>query len=228
MSTVTKKTEEQKVVCLASGGMDSSVLLSLLKAKGYGVHALSIHYGQRHERELESAATVARILAIPHRVVDLRSLKPLFAGSSLTDESLSVPHGHYAEESMKSTVVPNRNMIMLSVAAAWAMSLKAAHVAYAAHSGDHTIYPDCRPEFADALNTAIGLADWHTVTLLRPFIGMTKGQICAEGQKLGVTFADTWSCYEGGMVHCGRCGTCVERKEAFLAAGVSDPTRYQG
>ena len=129
---------------------------------------------------------------------------------------------------MKSTVVPNRNMIMLSVAAAWAMNLKAAHLAYAAHAGDHTIYPDCRPEFADALNTAIGLADWHTVTLLRPFIGMTKGEICAEGKRLGVNFADTWSCYEGGEQHCGKCGTCVERKEAFIAAGGGDPTRYRG
>jgi 7-cyano-7-deazaguanine synthase len=221
-------TPHKKVVCLASGGMDSSVLLHWLKANGYGVHAISIDYGQRHSRELESAKVIAATLSIPHRTVDLRSLQPLFSGSALTNSSIDVPHGHYAEESMKSTVVPNRNMIMLSVAAAWAMSLKAAHVAYAAHAGDHTIYPDCRPQFADALNTAIGLADWHTVTLLRPFIGMTKGEICAEGKRLGVNFADTWSCYEGGDQHCGKCGTCVERKEAFLAAGGGDPTQYSG
>lgn len=221
-------TPQKEVVCLASGGMDSSVLLHWLKANGYGVHAISIDYGQRHSRELESAKVIAATLSIPHRTVDLRSLQPLFSGSALTNSSIDVPHGHYAEESMKSTVVPNRNMIMLSVAAAWAMSLKAAHVAYAAHAGDHTIYPDCRPEFADALNTAIGLADWHTVTLLRPFIGMTKGEICAEGKRLGVNFVDTWSCYEGGDQHCGKCGTCVERKEAFLAAGGGDPTRYCG
>jgi len=221
-------TPHKEVVCLASGGMDSSVLLHWLKANGYGVHAISIDYGQRHSRELESAKVIAATLSIPHRTVDLRSLQPLFSGSALTNSSIDVPHGHYAEESMKSTVVPNRNMIMLSVAAAWAMSLKAAHVAYAAHAGDHTIYPDCRPQFADALNTAIGLADWHTVTLLRPFIGMTKGEICAEGKRLGVNFADTWSCYEGGDQHCGKCGTCVERKEAFLAAGGRDPTQYSG
>lgn len=216
----------KEVVCLASGGMDSSVLLHWLKATGYGVHAISIDYGQRHARELESAKVISATLGIQHRIVDLRSLQPLFSGSALTNTNITVPHGHYAEESMKSTVVPNRNMIMLSVAAAWAMSIRAAHVAFAAHSGDHTIYPDCRPEFADALNTAIGLADWHTVTLLRPFIGMTKGEICAEGKRLGVNLADTWSCYEGGELHCGKCGTCVERKEAFAAAGGGDPTRY--
>lgn len=217
-----------EVVCLASGGMDSSVLLYHLKSRGFKVHALSIDYGQRHRRELESAALVAGNLGVAHRVLDLSSLRELFSNSSLTNTSLSVPHGHYAEQSMKSTVVPNRNMIMLAVAAGWAMSLKASHVAFAAHSGDHTIYPDCRPEFGDAMERVIGLADWHPVGLMRPFIGMTKGQICAEGAKLGVKFADTWSCYQGGEFHCGRCGTCVERKEAFEFAAVSDPTIYQG
>lgn len=127
---------------------------------------------------------------------------------------------------MKATVVPNRNMLLIATAAAWAMSLKAASVAYGAHGGDHAIYPDCRPAFADALDQAIRLADWHEVTLERPFVGMDKTAIVRRGAELGVPFALTWSCYVGGDRHCGKCGTCVERKEAFVRAGVPDPTVY--
>jgi 7-cyano-7-deazaguanine synthase len=137
-----------------------------------------------------------------------------------------VPHGHYAAENMKQTVVPNRNMIMLAVAAGWAISEKADRVAYGAHAGDHTIYPDCRPEFAAALGKAIGLADWHHLDLHCPFIKLSKTDIVRLGAQLHVDFAQTWSCYEGGELHCRRCGTCVERKEAFERAGVIDPTKY--
>ena len=127
---------------------------------------------------------------------------------------------------MKTTVVPNRNMILLAVAAARAIALKADTLAYAAHGGDHAIYPDCRPEFADAMDHAIGLADWHKVRLERPMVTWTKSDIVRRGAELGVPMHLTWSCYKGGDTHCGRCGTCIERREAFYLAGVTDPTTY--
>lgn len=215
-----------KTILIYSGGMDSTVLLYHLRAEGQSVAALSIDYGQRHRRELDCAAAICARLGVEHRVADLRGLTPLLTGSSLTDPSVPVPHGHYEEATMKATVVPNRNMLLLATAAAWAIALKADTVAYAAHSGDHAIYPDCREEFAEAMDRAIGLADWHAVHLQRPFVGLTKADLVRRGAALAVPFADTWSCYEGGAEHCGRCGTCIERREAFHLAGVPDPTPY--
>ena len=127
---------------------------------------------------------------------------------------------------MKATVVPNRNMIMLSIAAGWAISRRADRVAYAAHGGDHAIYPDCRREFIDALGEAIIIADWHPVRLYGPYVAISKADVVALGQKLGVPFDRTWTCYKGRTKHCGKCGTCVERREAFALAGVPDPTSY--
>ena len=127
---------------------------------------------------------------------------------------------------MKSTVVPNRNMIMLSLAAARAIAVGADGVAYAAHSGDHAIYPDCRPEFADAVAAALRICHYTPIELERPFVDMTKADIVRLGAELGVDFSKTWSCYKGGEKHCGKCGTCVERREAFRLAGVPDPTEY--
>jgi 7-cyano-7-deazaguanine synthase len=215
-----------KVVAIYSGGLDSTILLYSLISESVELKALSFNYGQRHVRELESARQISELLKIEHRIADIRSLQPLLAGSSLTSSEVAVPIGHYAEESMKATVVPNRNMIMLSIAAGWAISMKADAVVYAAHSGDHTVYPDCRPEFADAIDAAIQLADWHKVRLLRPFVSLTKAQLVERGAKLKVPFEKTWSCYAGGSVHCGICGTCVERREAFHLSGVPDPTPY--
>ena len=217
----------EKVVAIYSGGMDSTVLLYHLHSQGYDVKALSVDYGQRHRKELDSARTICRMLGITHEVADLRGITHLLKGSSLTDSEIDVPEGHYAEESMKVTVVPNRNMIMLSVAIGYAISLGANFVAYGAHAGDHVIYPDCRPEFASAVNTAAMLADWHQVELLRPFIRLTKAEIAKRGTELNVPFDQTWSCYKGGERHCGRCGTCVERAEAFRLAGIDDPTLYE-
>jgi 7-cyano-7-deazaguanine synthase len=214
-------------VLILSGGLDSTVLLHRLLADGDAVAALSVDYGQRHRRELQSARAACARLGVEHEVADLSGLRPLLGGSSQTDESVPVPHGHYAAETMKATVVPNRNMLMLSVAAAWAISRRADRVAYAAHGGDHAIYPDCRPEFAAAFGAALALADWHRVTLHAPYLGMSKAEIVAEGRRLRVPLAETWSCYEGGRVHCGECGTCVERREAFELAGVPDPTEYR-
>lgn len=216
----------EKVIAIYSGGMDSTVLLYHLRSQGYDVRALSVDYGQRHRKELESARSICHITGIPHEVADLRGITHLLKGSSLTDSEVDVPEGHYAEESMKATVVPNRNMIMLSVAIGYAISLGAPFVAYGAHAGDHTIYPDCRPEFAAALNTAALLADWQQVELLRPFIRLTKAEIARRGAELNVPLELTWSCYKGDELHCGLCGTCVERAEAFNLAGLQDPTDY--
>ena len=213
-------------VVVYSGGLDSTVLLAHLRAEGREVHAFTVNYGQRHAREIESAKAVCAHYGVPHRVADLRALQEVFGENSLTDTSLQVAEGHYTEETMKTTVVPNRNMILLAVAAARAIALKADTLAYAAHGGDHAIYPDCRPEFADAMDRAISIADWHKVRLERPLVTWTKAEIVKRGAELGVPFALTWSCYKGGETHCGRCGTCIERREAFHLAGVPDPTVY--
>lgn len=216
----------KKVVVVYSGGLDSTVLLYDMLACAAEVRALSIDYGQRHGVELERAAGIAAAAGVEHRIVDLRSVTPLLAGSSLTDSSVEVAEGHYEEESMKNTVVPNRNMILLSLAAAWAISLKYDAIAYAAHGGDHAIYPDCRDVFTVAMAEAIRLADWHQVELIRPFVKMTKADIVRRGVEVGAPLERTWSCYKGGALHCGRCGTCIERREAFYLAGVDDPTAY--
>lgn len=215
-----------KAVVTFSGGMDSATLIAHLKSLGHDIIALSVDYGQRHRIELEYAARFAEHMGIRHEVADLRGITRLLSGSCLTDPSTEVPLGHYAVDSMKQTVVPNRNMLLLATATALAVSEKAAFVAYAAHAGDHTIYPDCRPEFADAMARAISLCDWHTPELVRPFIGMTKADIVKRGAALNVPFQLTWSCYEGRSRHCGACGTCIERREAFQLAEIPDPTEY--
>jgi 7-cyano-7-deazaguanine synthase len=216
-----------KIIVVISGGLDSVTLAYHLKEQGHDLSLLTVDYGQRHKKEIVCAVIAAIRLGAIHRQVDLSTLKPLMAGSALMDGSVPVPHGHYAAESMKATVVPNRNMLILATAAAWAISIKADAVAIGAHAGDHAVYPDCRPEFAAAMDHALSLCDWHPVRVERPFIAMTKADIVTLGHSLGVPFADTWSCYEGGDVHCGRCGTCVERAGAFIDADVPDPTVYR-
>jgi 7-cyano-7-deazaguanine synthase len=213
-------------VVIFSGGLDSTVLLKHVVLAGDHVLAMSIDYGQRHRKELQHAQSIAQKLNVEWELADLSAISKFLAGSSQTSANIAVPHGHYAEESMKQTVVPNRNMIMLSVAAGWAISRKCDRVAYAAHTGDHTIYPDCRPDFVDAMRTSFQRCDWHTIDLYTPFLSLTKAQIVSRGAELEVDFSATWSCYEGGEQHCGKCGTCVERREAFQLAGVPDPTIY--
>lgn len=219
--------QNRSAVVVLSGGLDSSVLAFWARSKGYApLTALTVLYGQRHIRELESARAIASVLGVPHEVVDLSGAAELFKGSALTTDGGDIPHGHYAAESMKATVVPNRNMVLLSLGIALAVREKAKEVFYGAHAGDHTIYPDCRPEFYAAMKQAASLADWHTVHLHAPFINMTKAQVAALGATLNVPLGLTWSCYEGGTTHCGRCGTCTERREAFTLAQVEDPTEY--
>ena len=215
-----------KSIVVHSGGMDSTVLLYKLLSEGDDVKTISIDYGQRHKKEIIQAKAMADSLGIEHQIADLTSITHLLSGSALTSPDIEVPEGHYAEDNMKATVVPNRNMILLSVATGWAVSQKFDRIAYAAHSGDHAIYPDCRTEFADVLGEAIEMADWQKVSLHRPFVDISKADIVKLGHNLDVPFDKTWSCYKGLELHCGKCGTCVERREAFYLAGVEDPTEY--
>ena len=219
-----------KTVIILSGGMDSTTLLydEVAKCKNNGneVAAVSFHYGQRHNKELTFASDTCSKLNVPWKLIDLSTLRDFLSGSALTSDDVDVPEGHYAADNMKATVVPNRNMIMLAVATGYAISVDANAVSYAAHAGDHAIYPDCRKEFADALGAAIALCDWKEIQLRRPYVGIDKAEIVRVGAALGVPYEETWSCYKGSDMHCGVCGTCVERREAFDLAGVEDPTAY--
>lgn len=215
-----------KVVVLCSGGMDSVTALYWARKEHDVVAAISFDYGAKHNhREIPFAAEHAAKFGIRHEVVTLDFVNRLFA-SDLLKSGGDIPEGHYEAENMKQTVVPFRNAIMLSVACGFAESTHAEGLVIAAHGGDHAIYPDCREDFMRAMGDAMRLGTYAGIKLLRPFIAMTKGEIAAAGAKLGVDFARTWSCYKGGAVHCGRCGTCVERREAFAQAGLKDPTVY--
>lgn len=214
-------------IVICSGGLDSVTLAHKVAAEGRLGGLLSFDYGQRHVKELESAAACAVRLGVGHEVIDISGVGRMLSGSALTDE-VAVPDGHYSEETMKLTIVPNRNAIMLTVAFGLAAARKARAVAVAVHGGDHFIYPDCRPGFIDAFQrmqdeALQGVAE---IALEAPFVQLSKADIVTEGARNGTPFAETWSCYKGGTRHCGRCGTCVERREAFDLAGVDDPTEY--
>lgn len=216
----------ETVVVIYSGGMDSFTLLHLARARGFEVHALSFNYGQRHVRELDCARQVCADLGIPHKEIDIRAMSEVMSGSSLTSD-IEVPEGHYEEDSMKATVVPNRNMILLSLATGYAVTAGASAVWFGAHGGDHAIYPDCRPEFVEKMDAVCRVANYEPVGIEAPFIRMDKGEILAEGLKLGLDYSQTWTCYNGRDKACGRCGSCVERLEAFAANGVTDPLEYE-
>ncbi len=215
-----------KTVVLLSGGMDSTAALYEARARHEVAAALSFDYGSKHNhKEIPCAAWHCRKLQIPHQVIALDFVPALFA-SALLKSGGDIPDGHYEEATMKQTVVPFRNGIMLAIAAGYAESLGAQGLVIAAHAGDHAIYPDCREAFMQAMADAMRLGTYAGIELLRPFINFTKAQIAARGHELGVDFSQTWSCYKGGEVHCGTCGTCVERREAFLLAHLPDPTVY--
>jgi len=216
-----------KVVVLVSGGMDSVTALHAAAKEHEVVAGLSFDYGSKHNhREIPFAAHHCRALGIRHEVVSLDFMDRLFK-SDLLRSGGDIPEGHYEAESMKQTVVPFRNGIMLAIAAGYAESLEAGGLVIAAHSGDHAIYPDCREDFMRPMAEAIRAGTYAGIAVLRPFITERKEGIAAIGAGLGVDFSQTWSCYKGGEVHCGKCGTCVERKEAFALAGLDDPTEYQ-
>ena len=219
-----------KAIVIVSGGLDSVTLAHLLHSQGHELHLLGFDYGQRHKRELDFVRECATRLNATHSIVDLSSLKVLLKGSALTDD-IAVPHGHYASPSMSVTVVPNRNAIFLAVAYGAAVAENAEIVAIGVHAGDHPVYPDCRPafieNFASMQQLAVEGCGHANLHLIAPFVHHSKADIVKLGAQLGVPFSQTWSCYEGREVHCGRCGTCVERRESFQLVAVPDPTIYE-
>lgn len=215
-----------KTVVLVSGGMDSVTALYHAAKEHDVVAGVSFHYGSKHnDRELPFAEWHCENLGLEHKTVPLGFMDDLFE-SDLLKSGGDIPDGHYEEESMKQTVVPFRNGIMLAIAAGFAESVGAEGLVIAAHSGDHAIYPDCREDFMRPMAEAISSGTYAGIEVLRPFIEMRKEDIARRGKELGVDFSRTWSCYKGCEIHCGTCGTCTERKEAFELAGIDDPTRY--
>lgn len=217
-----------KTIVICSGGLDSVSLAHMVANEHQLTRLVSFDYGQRHRKELYYAVACAKRLNVPYDIIDLRSIGAVLAGSALTDD-IDVPDGHYAEESMRITVVPNRNAIMLTVAFGVAAARGDDAVAAAVHGGDHFIYPDCRPAFTNAFEAMqkAALDGYANVSLYTPFVHRSKADIVTAGASYHTPFADTWSCYKGGEHHCGRCGTCVERREAFHLAGINDPTIYE-
>ncbi|MEW6991494.1 7-cyano-7-deazaguanine synthase QueC [Colwelliaceae bacterium 6441] len=216
----------KKVVVIYSGGMDSYTVLNRALKDGKEVFALSFDYGQRHVKELECASSVCLSLKVKHKVIDISAINQLLAGSSLTDD-IEIPEGHYEAESMKSTVVPNRNMILLSLAVGYAVSVGAAQVYYGAHSGDHAIYPDCRPEFVMKMNDVCRIANYESVEIFSPYLEVSKTDILTDGIKMNLDYSQTWTCYNGREKACGKCGACRERLEAFQDNNIVDPLAYE-
>lgn len=216
-----------KTLVLLSGGMDSVTALYWAVREHEVVGTVSFDYGSKHNaNEIPMAEWHAGHLGVRHEVITLDFVNRLFT-SDLLQGGGEIPEGHYADENMKRTVVPFRNGIMLSIACGLAESREAEALVIAAHSGDHTIYPDCREPFMHAMADAMRHGTYAGIELLRPFIDCDKTEIARRGATLGVDFSRTWSCYKGGDIHCGKCGTCVERREAFLKAGLADPTVYE-
>ena len=216
-----------KTVILLSGGIDSTTLAYYLKKQGNELYPIIFDYGQRHKKEIQVAiASAISITGANPEVIDISNCSNIFKGSALTD-NIQVPTKIYDRETMSQTVVPNRNMIFISFATAYAMTIHAELVAYAAHSGDHFIYPDCRPEFAQDMNNAIQDSSEALIHLITPFIHKSKAQIIKIGIELRVPFENTWSCYNGQELACGKCGTCVERLEAFELNNIQDPIKYK-
>ena len=215
-----------KVVVIYSGGMDSFTVLNRAIQDGKEVFALSFDYGQRHVKELKYAAKVCKGLNVAHKVIDISAINQLLAGSSLTDD-IDIPEGHYEAENMKSTVVPNRNMILLSLAVGYAVSVEASQVYYGAHSGDHAIYPDCRPEFVMKMNDVCQIANYEAVEIFSPYLNVNKTAILTDGIAMGLDYSNTWTCYNGRENACGKCGACQERLEAFADNNITDPVPYE-
>ena len=216
-----------KVCVLLSGGMDSVAAFYEVLGQHEVVACLSFDYGAKHNaREIPFAKLHADRNGVLHQIIPLDFINLLFK-SDLLQSGGAIPDGHYAEASMKQTVVPFRNGIMLAIAAGYAESVEAEGLVIAAHSGDHAIYPDCREPFMQAMGKAMEEGTYAKIRLLRPFIDTDKTGIARRGVELGIDFSETWSCYKGGAIHCGTCGTCVERREAFILAGLPDPTVYE-
>lgn len=222
---------KKKAVVIASGGIDSSTLLFKTVNENYDTYAITFIYGQKHKREIESAKKVSNSLEISHKIVDLSSVKEILSGSALTDSSIDIPEvpaeaTHY--ETLRTTIVPNRNSIFLSIAIGYAVSIGADLVFFGAHHSDRGVYPDCRREFVEAFQHSEQLAnDNIDLKIEAPFVNIDKSQIVKLGAVLGLPYQETWSCYRGEELHCGICSSCRERKRAFIEAGIYDPTKYK-
>lgn len=215
---------KKKAVIILSGGIDSTTLLYEIMDK-YEIFALSFDYGQKHIRELAMAKATCKKLNINHKVVEFDILNEL-APSALTRKDWKIPEGHFKDENMKQTVIPNRNMVLLSLATSYAISVSAIKLFYGAHMGDHDIYPDCRKEFIDAMKHVIKICDWGVVELEAPYWNMDKIDIVNKGKKLNVDYSLTYTCYKGNEISCGKCGSCVERMEAFKKNKLEDSINY--
>ena len=212
-------------IIVLSGGLDSTTMLYEYRERI--AMAVSFHYGSNHnDRELAFAKLHCERLGIQHLIIPLDFIGRYF-NSSLLAGADAIPEGHYNDENMRSTVVPFRNGIMLAVAAGLAENNGLQYVMIANHAGDHTIYPDCRPEFISAMDAAISNGTYNNARILAPYTNITKADIARRGKLLKIDYAETWSCYKGGKVHCGKCGTCVERREALRLAGIEDTTVYE-
>lgn len=224
--TASSDANASTTVVIYSGGMDSFTVLHRAIREGLTVHALSFDYGQRHRRELDTARQVCGSLGIPHQVVDIRAIHGLIDNSALTNSAIDMPTGDYDANNLSATVVPNRNMILLSLAIAKAVNIGAERVDYGAHGGDHILYPDCRPEFVDAMNHVAGIANFEPVALHAPYLHARKEDILRDGLAMGLDYRQTWTCYEGRELACGQCGSCCERLAAFAANQSVDPLDY--
>ena len=214
-----------KSLVVLSGGMDSTVALCEAFVNS-DVEAISFNYGSKHnDAEFGRARATCQSMKVPHIRVDLPFINTLFK-SDLLKSGGKIPEGHYEAPTMKKTVVPFRNGIMLSIAAGYAESIGAEQVVIGNHFGDHAVYPDCRKAFIEPMQQAIASGTYAEIKLHSPFMEWTKADICTYGHRLGVDFSMTYSCYNGGPVHCGRCSTCVERIEAFVVSETPDPTEY--
>lgn len=210
---------------VVSGGMDSTTMLYEYRSEI--ALAITFDYGStQNAREREFAILHCRRLGIEHLIIPLDFMHRYFK-SALLQGPEAIPDGHYADDNMRATVVPFRNGIMLAIACGIAESRGLRRVMIANHSGDHTIYPDCRPEFVDAMSSAMSAGTYEGVTVWAPYTGISKADIARRGAALGLDYSLTYSCYKGGERHCGTCGTCVERREALAGAGVADPTPYE-
>ena len=214
----------KKITLIYSGGSDSYTLLNYALSKDFNVDCLTFTYNQKHNKEIDFASSACKELNVKHSIIDIGDNSEIFFGnSSLTSLETKIPHGGYKEETMQSTIVPNRNMIFISYAIAYSISNNIPEVWYGAHAGDHFIYPDCRPEFLNAMNVAAGLCDSSKIKIEAPFISYTKGEIIKIGLDLNLDYSKAWTCYEGKQNPCGKCGSCVERAEAFSDNNAMDP-----
>tara|TARA_B100001175_G_C19352692_1_gene563150 strand:+ start:85 stop:741 length:657 start_codon:yes stop_codon:yes gene_type:complete len=215
-----------RIVVVYSGGLDSFTLLNHSIDLGYEAFPITFNYGQKHIKEMTYAENFCKEKSLSLKIIDITEINSLLEGSALTD-TLEVPKGHYEDESMKTTVVPNRNMILISLATAYAVTINADEVWYGAHGGDHAIYPDCRPEFVNKINETTLVANYSPISVKAPFIELSKDQILSLGIGLNLDYSKTWTCYEGRKLACGECGSCVERLEAFANNQLKDPLTYQ-